>query len=203
MNNPPPDSRPTHLYTPLFCEENIWQLAHALIAGGVPATALQVLLISNAQQQVALFNQRNGAELGHVVWDYHVVLRQNDEGGDRIYDFDSLLPFPCRSHDYLGATFGLQGELHERLRATLRLVPAAQFLHRFHSDRRHMIGVVGEGEFPPWPAITPGHDDIITLDDYRDMRRAPDDDSRLLPVERFVSSELNGMPVTQTENGQG
>lgn len=184
----PPQESPAYPYTPLFCEENIWQLARQLVAEGVDPETLQVIVISNAQRQVVLFSQRNGGELGHVVWDYHVVLRRHDEAGDRIYDFDSLLPFPCDSRDYVAATFGLQNELEASLRATLRTIPAAEYLHRFYSDRSHMHGAVAAGAFPPWPAITPAHGRVVRLEAYWDMARPLPDGSRVLSVEEFLGT---------------
>jgi hypothetical protein len=189
------ENRADHPYTPLFCEENIWQLAQRLVAAGTDPATLQVIFISNAQQQVVLFNQRHGAELGYVVWDYHVVLRRHDAGGDCIYDFDSLLPFPCDSRDYIAATFGLQDELEPSLRASLRTIPAAEYLHRFYSDRRHMHGVVGADKFPPWPAITPAHGQVVRLEAHWDMARPLHDGSRVLTVDAFrvtVSGTLGG-----------
>jgi hypothetical protein len=194
----PPQESPAYPYTPLFCEENIWHLARQLVTGGVDPETLQVIVISNAQRQVALFSQRNGGELGHVVWDYHVILRRHgahDEEGDRIYDFDSLLPFPCDSRDYIAATFGLQDELEPSLRASLRTIPAAEYLHRFYSDRRHMHGVVGADKFPPWPAITPAHGQVVRLEAHWDMARPLHDGSRVLTVDAFrvtVSGTLGG-----------
>lgn len=170
------------LYTPLFCEENIWQLAQAFVREGVAVDTLQVIFISNRERQVVLFNQRNGAELGHVVWDYHVVLRRNDGTADRIYDFDSQLPFPCNTLDYLEATFGLQSELHDAYRAQLRLIPAKAFLQRLYSDRTHMHGVVAEAAWPLWPAITPEVKNAIKLERYWQMEQMLDDGSRVMSV---------------------
>lgn len=178
------------LYTPLFCEENIWHLAKGFVAEGVDAATLQVLFISNPQRQVVLFNQRNGAGTGYVVWDYHVILRRHDAQGDRVYDFDSRLPFPCNSRDYLGATFGGQGELVESLRACLRVIPADEYLYCLYSDRSHMQAVVAEREFPPWPAITPAHDSVVRLDAYWDMQNEGIRHSRLFSVDSFIATEL-------------
>jgi hypothetical protein len=177
-------------YTALFCEENIWQLVQALVAEGVDVTALQVIFISNPQRQVVLFNQRKGTELGHVVWDYHVILRQREGESDRIYDFDSLLPFPCHSRDYLEATFGLQQALQQSYRSQLRLVPAADYLQNFYSDRHHMRGVIREEGFPPWPAIMPAHDRVVRLEEYWDVHNALIPNSRVLSIDSFVRSEL-------------
>lgn len=179
-----------YLYTPLFCEENIWQLARRCVDDGMDADTLQVLFISNPQRQVVLFNQRNGAELGYVVWDYHVILRHKAEETDQIYDFDSRLPFPCDSRDYLEATFGLQQELQPPYRALLKVIPAAAYLNDFYSDRQHMRGVIAEEQFPPWPMITPQHDHAVRLEAYWDMQHSLIPDSRVLTVDTFINSEL-------------
>jgi hypothetical protein len=185
-----PDNRTAHRYTPLFCEENIWQLAQKWVAAGVNVESLQVIFISNLQKQVVLFNQRSGADLGYVVWDYHVILRRYDEGGDGVYDFDSLLPFPCNSREYFSATFGLQAELSESLQARLRIIPAVEYMQRLYSDRSHMYGVIDESKFPPWPAIISGQDQAVRLDEYWDMQRELPDGSRVLGVDAFLDTEL-------------
>lgn len=179
-----------YLYTPLFCEENIWQLASRFIDEGCDAGTLQVLLISNRDRQVVLFNQRQGVAQGYVVWDYHVVLRCRDEQGDRIYDFDSLLPFPAASRDYFAATFGEQQGLPPSLRAILRLIPATAYRQHFYSDRSHMQGVIDEAEYPPWPAILPVASEAIPLTSYWDVQQSLADDSRLMDVQSFIVKEL-------------
>ncbi len=179
-----------YLYTPLFCEENIWQLARQFVDEGVDVATLQVIFISNPLRQVVLFNQRNGADLGHVVWDYHVVLRRRDAEGDRIYDLDTQLPFPCDTRDYLEATFGLQAELQPDYRALLRLVPAADYLQNVYSDRGHMRGVVAQEQFPPWPPITPLHDGAVRLESYWEMQGDTLRGSRVMSVDEFLGAEL-------------
>lgn len=184
------NNRPAHLYTPLFCEENIWQLVRQLVADGAAPETLQVIVISNRQKQVVLFNQRNANEHGYVVWDYHVILRQCDEEGDAVFDFDTRLPLHSDSRDYFTATFATQSDLPESLRAVLRVIPAAEYLHCFYSDRHHMHGVIDDEAFPPWPAIMPSHQQVIRLDQYWDMTRQGEGDSRVTEVEAFVESEL-------------
>ena len=179
-----------HLYTPLFCEENIWQLARQLIADGAAPDTLQVIVISNPQKQVVLFKQRNANEHDYVVWDYHVILRQCDEARDVVFDFDTRLPFKSDSRDYFTATFGVQSDIPEPLRAALRIIPAAEYLHRFHSDRHHMHGVIDDEALPPWPAITPSHQQVIRLDQYWDMTWLGVSDSRVTDVDGFIESEL-------------
>ncbi len=195
-------AEPPHLgnyaYTPLFCEENIWQLVRRLVADGVDAAALQVIIISNPQRQVQLFKQRNASELGYVVWDYHVILRHRDRYGDRegdgevdrIYVFDTTHPFPCNSLDYLKGTFGVQQKVPQTYRAQLRVIPAAAYLRNFSSSREHMNGQVPQEAFPPWEIITPDHAEAVRLDEYWDMTRQLQDGSRVMRVDDFIEQEL-------------
>lgn len=167
-----------YLYTPLFCEENIWQLARRQLAEGASADSLWVLFISNPDRQVVMLRQRSAGEQGYVVWDYHVVL----QSGDRIFDFDTTLPFPVSAADYFLDSFPDQSTLSENYRAWLRRIPAQSFIERFYSDRSHMQGVVDKAEFPAWPAITPPNDHAILLSDYWDMQKKLDDGSEVMNV---------------------
>jgi hypothetical protein len=180
------DSRTNHRYTLLFCEENIWHLARDMVDAGAHPSTLQVIFISNSNRQVVLFKQRSAGEGGYVVWDYHVVLRRRDATGDRIYDFDSTLPFPCDTHQYLTTTFGNQIAILKGLRASLRLICATAYLHHFTSDRSHMQGAVPEAAFPPWPAILPRHGQVIRLDEYWEMEGELIDGSEVYSVEALL-----------------
>lgn len=178
-----------YLYTPLFCEENIWQLARALVTEGVVVEAMRVLIFTNHHKQVLLLNQQRSGDTGYVVWDYHVVLRVT-EGEDRIYDFDTQLPFPCASYDYLADTFPPQTDLPEQLRCEIREVPAQSYLRDFYSDRHHMVGAVPEEAFPPWPTITPRHPEVIRLEQYWDVDAELSDGSRVMGLKGYMDSEL-------------
>lgn len=172
-------------YTPLFCEENIWHLARALLDDGHPADRLWVLILSNPARQVALFRQRADDGDGFVVWDYHVVLLARDAEGERIYDFDTTLPFPVERRRYFAETFPATEEIPPPLRARVRRIPAAAYLHRLHSDRSHMVGAIPEEAFPPWPAITPDHAEAITLREYWAMERELADGSRVEALDAY------------------
>ncbi len=192
-------------YTPLFCEENIWQLAQRQVAQGVDAASLQVIMISNRQRQVALWSQRRAGKAGYVVWDYHVVLRRHDGELDLIYDFDTRLAMPCPSSDYFSATFGVQRAVAAPFQATLRLIPADEYLYRFSSDREHMRGFIYDEAYPPWPMITPGHGGVIRLDEYWSMGRIRDSVSRLVEANIFMQTELRRDPgdeVIERDTGE-
>jgi hypothetical protein len=176
------------LYTPLFCEENIWQLARSMLAGGAAPDALWVLFFSNPGKQVVMLNQRRAGVQDYVVWDYHVVL----QAGERIYDLDTLLPCPVSATDYLLNSFPDQAALAEPYRALVRCIPAGAFVERFYSDRHHMRGVIAENEFPPWPAMMPQHDHAIALSDYWDMQKGLDDGSEVMSVAAYLRGLLGG-----------
>lgn len=174
-----------HPYTPLFCEENIWQLARRLLAEGTPPDDLWVLFFSNPDKQLVMLKQQRSGEYGYVVWDYHVVL----QAADMIYDFDTTLQFPVNANDYLQQSFPNQRTLRERYRGWVRRIPARTFLTRFYSDRSHMHGVVNESEFPAWPPMIPSDDDAIALSDYWDMQKEMDDGSEVVSVAALVQRQ--------------
>lgn len=169
-------------YTPLFCEENIWHLArHMLTAGYAPST-LHVLFLSNAHQQLVMFNQQRAAGRGYVVWDYHVVL----QSGEQVYDFDTSLSFPVDARQYFLFSFPSQSALAQRYRGQLRRIPAVAYVERFHSDRSHMQGVVAQTAFPEWAPIMGQGEGAITLDAYRDMGQRLDDGSEVMTVAEYL-----------------
>lgn len=173
------DSEP--LYTPLFCEENIWHLAQRMLQLGVAPDSLWVLFFSNPAKQVVMFNQRSAGEQGYVVWDYHVVL----QAGELIYDLDTTLPFPVPAADYFRASFPDQSALEASFRGWVRCVPARSFVNNFYSDRSHMQGVISNAAFPQWAAITPRHGQAIRLDEYWDMQLSLADGSEVVSVMEY------------------
>ena len=75
-------------YTKCYCEENVHRLIATLVERGVArdASDLFVVFISNPSKSVPLWAQkaaREGCWGGLVVWDYHVVLLQEDRQEDR------------------------------------------------------------------------------------------------------------------------
>lgn len=175
--------RENHRYTAYFCEENIWWLARDLESGGVDVSRMNVLFISNPAQSVVLFNQCMARQGDPLAWDYHVVLQARIDNANWILDFDTCLDFASPQSDYLANTFPLQEDLPPQYRAWARIVPAASFLRRFHSDRSHMFGKVPESEFPDYPAICPPAGvKPIDLGRYRDMTTLLDDGSVVQPL---------------------
>lgn len=184
-----PFQREAARYTPFFCEENIWWLAKSLLADGVDADLLKVVVFSNPLASILLFNQRAAAEGGPIIWDYHVVLQARIEDSDWIFDPDSRLSFPEHRETYLLHTFPRQSTLPERYRAWARIIPADSYLKHFYSDRTHMIGQIPASEFPDYPIIQPAAGlDRIPLSEYWDMHKSLPDGSRITAVDSLMHS---------------
>jgi hypothetical protein len=181
--------RKTFRYTPFFCEENVWWLVRSLLANGLRAERLQVLLFSNRMQSILLTNQRRGDDGRPVIWDYHVVLRARIDAQDWVFDLDTRLAFPAALDAYLSGTFPVQSLLPERYRTWVRSIAAISYLAHFYSDRSHMLGRLPISAFPDYPIIQP--DDAanrIPLSEYRDMRRPLVDGGQAMPVESLFDA---------------
>lgn len=148
-------------YCPFYCEENLWHLAADPEVG---EGTRHVLLISNAEHKVALWQQRAGAEDqgGLVVWDYHVVL----VCGGSVWDLDTTLGAPVPMATYFPETF--RGA-PPRFAPMFRVMEADVYRQAFASDRRHMRTEDGtlHKPPPPWPPIGEGH----TLEALLDLER--------------------------------
>jgi len=86
------------LYTPYYCEENVYLLVEALRSTpGVLAT--WACFISNEDRRAILFNQKASRQPQHqgsyVIWDYHVVAIARIQEGEKervvVVDRDSKL----------------------------------------------------------------------------------------------------------------
>ncbi len=167
---PPPV--PEHCpYTAYFCEENVWWLAHQLAESGVAPADMDVVFLTNPPMSVLLLQQRAAPPGRPMVWDYHVILRLRDAKGSWIFDRDSCLPCPLPCAEYLDATFPPQARLRPGLRAWTRLIPAADYLARFRSDRSHMAGRIAASGFPSYPPLAPPPGSpAVELAEYWDFR---------------------------------
>jgi protein N-terminal glutamine amidohydrolase len=137
-------------YTSHFCEENIYLLvkdllSQLLVVEGEIEMIPYVLFLSSANKTCPLWQQRLGRRGRPVVWDYHVIALYD---GD-VYDYDSLLPFPTKAHDYFQATLRPEISQPEPYQQLIRIVDGADFVQYFASDRSHMreSGMA----FPKWP----------------------------------------------------
>jgi len=138
------------IYTANFCEENIWQLGQRLITLGYTSQTLRVLMLSNAERHIALYQQQQQPSPGQpIIWDYHVLLLATDT--QLIYDFDSRLPFPVSAERYFQET--LMSTTQANWWVWIRAIPLVKYLAHFTSDRSHML----TSTTPPniWPDYPP------------------------------------------------
>jgi protein N-terminal glutamine amidohydrolase len=140
--------RADFLYQPFYCEENIWQLCQA------PPfkSASYACFIFNAAKLCPMFYQRAGeGPLGLVSWDYHVVLLASQEDSWRVYDLDSILPFPIAIDDYLTSTFAANFPVEYQ--PQFRVIEAPTYVEQLCSDRSHMLDKNSNyiAPPPPWP----------------------------------------------------
>ena len=184
-------SRNDFLYTPLFCEENIWWLAKALIEKGMDSASMAVLFFTNPSTSILMLNQR-ATEPGRMTqWDYHVVLQAEIDQQLWIFDFDSGLDFPEPLLSYLQQTFPEQALLPQQFQCRVRVIPASHYLAHFYSDRSHMMNHVAESEFPGYPIIQPElKNNRVELADYLNLHK-PIANTDVFEVEIYRDAFLN------------
>lgn len=139
-------------YQPFYCEENVWWLC----AEPPPGVSIaQVIFVASRYGVCPIAEQRAGGADGLAWWDYHCVGLDQQR---RIWDLDSWLPLPVAARVWLERSFPRSAELPAPLEPWFRLVPAADFLRAFRSDRRHMRRANGGWlkPPPPWPCIGAG-----------------------------------------------
>ena len=133
-------------YQPFFCEENVWHLLQS-DEGELPRPRA-ALFVTNERRTVAMWGQRAAAR-DPVVWDYHVVVLLPEH--DLVVDLDDRDTVARPVSEWLRHAFRTAPP---HLQPRFRIVPAAELVASFSSDRSHMRD--GEGRalqpFPPWPA---------------------------------------------------
>jgi hypothetical protein len=103
-------------YAYCYCEENIYRFAELLqtrFADELQRNQRKVFVIflSNPRKQTLIWKQKSSSDPDEpVCWDYHVILcvrsvESEKEEENLIYDFDSLLPFPCDLSFYCKEAF--------------------------------------------------------------------------------------------------
>ena len=207
MNSKKKYIRTQYRYTPLFCEENIWQLLQSLSATSAttrPSTStaantvvnekidthkMWVLIITNPEQKIAFFNQQAAAVNKSIIWDYHVILLAETGHQYQIFDFDTRLPFVTPLQEYLQKTFIPPAKLPPEFIPYIRKVPAQSYLDKFYSDRSHMCNQIDASQFPPWPIINANREHHITLVDYLKTEQVLDDNSQVVKVSSLKQLE--------------
>lgn len=128
------------MYAAQYCEENIYHLARRIDGS--------VVFITNSNRTVPFFQSKKGTT---VVWDYHVILVTTSG----IYDYDSLVPFPCSAELYCRDVLRTWQELSNEFERRYIVIPGAEYITQFGSDRRHMLRADGtyHAPVPPWPEI--------------------------------------------------
>lgn len=122
-------------YTPCYCEENIWHLARE---DCFREQETHAVLISGKGPCRRLWYQGNAKHPDlPVLWDYHAILLSYRKGW-WVWDLDTTLGLPVSADSYFRKTF-LRSNLEAKdTDVILRLIPAAEYVERFSSDRSHM-----------------------------------------------------------------
>lgn len=156
------------LYCAFWCEENIWHLCeHSAVVGH----ERYVLIISNANQQIAMWAQRAAQYAGLPIgWDYHVALLVRAGASWEVWDLDSTLGAPIPAAIWLDQSFLDLPSTAQAFAPMFRVVPAAEYRRQFSSDRSHMRDKAGRYYHPPpsWPAIGNGPNNLGRFIDVLD-----------------------------------
>lgn len=186
-------------YTPCYCEENALLLGRELVRRGVAREQdLQVVFISNPAKAVPIWQQRAGHEEedGLMVWDYHVIVLQVAPGEVRVWDFDTLLAFPCSLIEYTRRAFCPETALHPEFMRRFRAVPLPLYGQFFASDRSHMVKEDGSWSAPPpeHPCFVGDGGCKTNLEVYTDMvGESPARYGRVYEQEEFLLAFLQMM----------
>mmetsp|Transcript_12373 Transcript_12373/g.34754 ORF Transcript_12373/g.34754 Transcript_12373/m.34754 type:complete len:238 (+) Transcript_12373:766-1479(+) len=174
-------------YTACYCEENVFKLLQKLsssTADGDPGE-LYAVFLSNRERQVEIWCQQIGRPPhGHVMWDYHVILLQCKTSAGRrscnVWDLDSTLPFPAALSLYHNCALR-PPKYSERL---YRVVPSAEMLRNFASDRSHMLDARGVFmQAPPnYPPLVSASQQTMTLPKFLDFSAGPELLARMTAV---------------------
>ncbi|EYC10678.1 hypothetical protein Y032_0054g2492 [Ancylostoma ceylanicum] len=142
-------------YTKCYCEENVYKLCERIPVN--QRSRFFVIFISNPSKCIPLFAQTAAGERPFVMWDYHVVLlEERDNQEPLIWDLDTTLEFPCTFSEYWFGGVRPDGwNIPSEYSRFFRLIPSADFLTHFSSDRSHMIADDGKWMAPPpnWEKI--------------------------------------------------
>ncbi|MGB0846060.1 MAG: hypothetical protein ACPGSM_05015 [Thiolinea sp.] len=150
------------LYQSCYCEENIWHLCQHPACNG----STVVFIASQGEMFPMLCQKAMSDPATPVCWDYHVILLLPGKPS-RILDFDTALPFCTELNTYLHRSFPQVDFLPAEYQPYFRLIPTAEFISTFRSDRSHMRTATGWSAPPPdWPIIGSGGSNLT---DFRTM----------------------------------
>lgn len=101
-----------------------------------------------------------------MVWDYHVIaIHREDTQSSMVYDYDTVLPFPVDFSRYLANNLRYD-QVSAEFGYKFRVVPAAEYLVTFASDRSRMRTPDGSYIKPP-----PTYACIRTPDETNNLNR--------------------------------
>ena len=169
------------VYTPCYCEENVFWLAKKKLQDQKEETETHaglnvkytVVVVSNPKQAVPLCHQRAAKEDEDVVvWDYHVFLLESNcktNKATKVWDMDSKLEFGIKADEYFNRTFPFE---EERLLAAgfdpvyLKLIDSEFYVKNFSSSREHMKVVSGNqaDDDIKWLAQPPSYPCVLAED---------------------------------------
>jgi hypothetical protein len=141
-----------YLYTPFYCEENIWHLSQV---PSFSASDSKVVFVSNEKRSCPLWKQRAGVgEEEFVLWDYHVIFLHKQNSW-QVFDLDTTLGLPVLFQTYVNATFRMSDRGLDEYAPKFRVIDAKEFVSLFSSDRSHMRNSDGTWKATPptWPLI--------------------------------------------------
>ncbi len=132
-------------HQPFFCEENVLRL---LTSGALPEPSAAVF-VTNAQRCVPMWGQR-AAISDPIEWDYHVTALLPQHG--LVVDLDDRTQVARPIKAWLEHAF--RRDTPPQRQPRFRIVPRADLLATFSSDRSHMRNDQGQPlrPFPSWPA---------------------------------------------------
>lgn len=179
-----------YIYTSQFCEENIWKLVESLYTNQC-ANPIDVLFILNESDSIALFEQNKSIQNKPVIWDYHVILSASIDKDIVIFDFDSRCGFPVSISDYFKASFPDNINLLKTYQPLIKSINARHYYKNFYSDRKHMIGIIDNRDFPNYPVINQGNEvKNLTLKQCRELEFNLNDSIVQLP-DKYLNKILN------------
>lgn len=128
-------------YTPYYCEENIYLICKKFEEFVKPKENQMVqayaVFLTNPTKTIFHQYQRIGHKKHNylVIWDYHVIFLIKKESQTLVYDFDTILDYPCSFNEYFEKSVNFK-----KPKSTFfRVVKSNDFLEWFASDRSHMI----------------------------------------------------------------